>query len=244
MTTGEKLQSLRKQNNYTQEELAEIMNVSRQSISKWESDVAFPETEKLITLSKLYHCSIDYLLNPDNDDVGQSVNAQKSNNKASYNKRRLPLILITLGTHLITLLLYFMTWFDGTYTLYTLTIVSGQYIRSPGPTAKFATNFYSLFDINGDLFVNAQAIKVFAIIMFALLILIVIVSVIYLFINKKAFTKIIRIANCGYLVLFTILMLLTIGPGLGWHVASGTAYSLGVLLVLVQYVIKPIRVTI
>ena len=51
MTTGEKLQKLRKDNNYTQEELADIMNVSRQSISKWESDVAFPETEKLIALS-------------------------------------------------------------------------------------------------------------------------------------------------------------------------------------------------
>ena len=63
MTIGEKLQQLRKDSNYTQEELADIMNVSRQSISKWESDVAFPETEKLITLSKLYQCSIDYLLN-------------------------------------------------------------------------------------------------------------------------------------------------------------------------------------
>ena len=58
MTTGEKLSKLRKENEYTQEELAEIMSVSRQSISKWESDVAFPETEKLVTLSKLYHCSI------------------------------------------------------------------------------------------------------------------------------------------------------------------------------------------
>ena len=47
MTTGEKLQNLRKENNYTQEELADILGVSRQSISKWESDVAFPETDKL-----------------------------------------------------------------------------------------------------------------------------------------------------------------------------------------------------
>ena len=43
MTTGEKLSSLRKQNNYTQEELADMMNVSRQSVSRWESDIAFPE---------------------------------------------------------------------------------------------------------------------------------------------------------------------------------------------------------
>ena len=67
MTTGEKLQKLRKEGGYTQEELADIMSVSRQSISKWESDIAFPETEKIIALSKLYHCSTDYLLNNDNN---------------------------------------------------------------------------------------------------------------------------------------------------------------------------------
>ena len=63
MTTGEKLQNLRKEKNYTQEELADILSVSRQSISKWESDIAFPETDKLITLAKLYNCTVDYLLN-------------------------------------------------------------------------------------------------------------------------------------------------------------------------------------
>lgn len=62
MTTGEKLASLRKQNNYTQEQLASLLEVSRQSISKWESDLAYPETEKLIRISKLYGCSLDYLL--------------------------------------------------------------------------------------------------------------------------------------------------------------------------------------
>ena len=62
MTFGEKLAKLRKENNYTQEQLADKLDVSRQSVSKWESDVAYPETDKLIKLSKLFHCSIDYLL--------------------------------------------------------------------------------------------------------------------------------------------------------------------------------------
>ena len=65
MTFGEKLSNLRKEQNYTQEQLADILGVSRQSISKWESDIAFPETEKLIKMSKLFSCSIDYLLNDD-----------------------------------------------------------------------------------------------------------------------------------------------------------------------------------
>ncbi|MDE7395872.1 MAG: helix-turn-helix domain-containing protein [Clostridiales bacterium] len=62
MTLGEKLVKLRKENNYTQEELSEILGVSRQAISRWESDAAYPETDTLIHLGELYGCSMDYLL--------------------------------------------------------------------------------------------------------------------------------------------------------------------------------------
>lgn len=63
MTTGEKIAILRKKKNLTQEQLAEVLGVARQSVSRWEMDVAFPETEKLIKLGKLLDCSIDFLLN-------------------------------------------------------------------------------------------------------------------------------------------------------------------------------------
>lgn len=62
MTLGEKLSKLRKENNMTQEQLADTLGVSRQSISKWESDVAYPETDKLIHMSEMFRCSLDYLL--------------------------------------------------------------------------------------------------------------------------------------------------------------------------------------
>lgn len=62
MTFGEKLSKLRKENNYTQEQLADILCVSRQSVSKWESNMAYPETDKLICLARLFECSTDYLL--------------------------------------------------------------------------------------------------------------------------------------------------------------------------------------
>ncbi len=65
MTLGEKLSKLRKEYSYTQEQLADILGVSRQSISKWESDLAYPETDKLIKMGKLFECSMDYLLNED-----------------------------------------------------------------------------------------------------------------------------------------------------------------------------------
>ncbi|MBR6764093.1 MAG: helix-turn-helix transcriptional regulator [Clostridia bacterium] len=62
MTLGEKIASERRKLNYTQEQLAQLLGVSRQSVSKWESDLAYPETEKLIQLGKLFDCSMDYLL--------------------------------------------------------------------------------------------------------------------------------------------------------------------------------------
>lgn len=62
MTLGEKLAKGRKEKNITQEQLADYLGVSRQSISKWESDIAYPETDKLVRISELFDCSLDYLL--------------------------------------------------------------------------------------------------------------------------------------------------------------------------------------
>ena len=62
MKLSEKIIELRKAHRMTQEELASICNVSRQSISKWEADIALPETENLLLLSEIFHVSIDVLL--------------------------------------------------------------------------------------------------------------------------------------------------------------------------------------
>ncbi len=62
MKLSEKIQYLRKEKGYTQEELAELCSVSRQSITKWESDISLPEIEKVIILSKLFGVTIDVLL--------------------------------------------------------------------------------------------------------------------------------------------------------------------------------------
>ncbi len=105
MTLGDKLSKLRKQNNYTQEQLADILGVSRQSISKWESDASYPETEKLIQLSDMYHCSLDYLLRDEieSDDCNQSersVNLEKHfyYEKTSEKKiRGIPLWHVNIG---------------------------------------------------------------------------------------------------------------------------------------------------
>lgn len=67
MSFGENLKTVRKQRNVTQEQLAEMLDVSRQAISKWESDSGYPETEKLVLLSQKLDVSIDYLLNDESN---------------------------------------------------------------------------------------------------------------------------------------------------------------------------------
>lgn len=62
MKLSEKITELRKANGMTQEELADICSVSRQSISKWEADIALPEVEKLLLLGEVFHVSMDVLL--------------------------------------------------------------------------------------------------------------------------------------------------------------------------------------
>jgi len=63
MSFGNNLREIRKQRGITQEALAERLGVSRQAISKWESDSGYPETEKLIAISEELSISLDYLLN-------------------------------------------------------------------------------------------------------------------------------------------------------------------------------------
>lgn len=62
MTLGQRIQELRKQKNLSQEALGEAMGVSRQAISKWESDITIPEVDKLIAMSKQFGVSVGVLL--------------------------------------------------------------------------------------------------------------------------------------------------------------------------------------
>ena len=62
MNFSDKLQKIRKEHNITQEGLADKLNVSRQAVSKWESGQAYPDTEKLIQISKIFNVSLDELI--------------------------------------------------------------------------------------------------------------------------------------------------------------------------------------
>lgn len=65
MCFAENLQFLRKQKNITQEQLAEQLEVSRQSVSKWESGASYPEMDKLMQICSMFHCGMDTLMRGD-----------------------------------------------------------------------------------------------------------------------------------------------------------------------------------
>lgn len=78
MSFADNLQSIRKEKRLSQEELAERIGVSRQAISKWEQGSGYPETEKLLVLSRELNVSIDYLM------LGETRTAD-NNKSASHN---------------------------------------------------------------------------------------------------------------------------------------------------------------
>lgn len=80
MGLGENLQFLRKKDNITQEQLAERLEVSRQSVSKWESDAAYPEMDKILQICELFHVTMD-------DLVRNDVSLLYIEDKADYDKQ-------------------------------------------------------------------------------------------------------------------------------------------------------------
>ena len=71
MTFGEKLKALRKEHGYSQEEFAQHLDVSRQAVSKWESDRGTPETKKLLQISTIFGVTLDYLLKDEHTEDNQ-----------------------------------------------------------------------------------------------------------------------------------------------------------------------------
>ncbi len=72
MTTGQKIAQQRKKRALTQGALAEELGVTRQAVSKWEADAALPDADKLVRLSELFGCTVDYLLKNREEDPAPS----------------------------------------------------------------------------------------------------------------------------------------------------------------------------
>lgn len=82
MNLSDNLKKIRKEHNLSQEDLAEKLGVSRQSVSKWESNLAYPEMDKMIQLCKMFNLNMDELLN---QDIKETKDRETRKNK--FNKQ-------------------------------------------------------------------------------------------------------------------------------------------------------------
>ena len=73
MSIGEKIAALRKKANLTQEELADVLNVTRQSVSRWEAGEAYPDMNKIGKLADILGTNCDYLLRNDVTSDGEKI---------------------------------------------------------------------------------------------------------------------------------------------------------------------------
>ncbi len=73
MTFGQKIKKLRNDAGLTQKDLANKMNVSFQTVSKWESDLNEPDIASIKELSKFFNCSFEYLLNDEEEEIKEEV---------------------------------------------------------------------------------------------------------------------------------------------------------------------------
>ena len=87
MKFGENLKKVRKNKKMSQEQLAEKVNVSRQSISKWETGEAYPEMNNILQLCKIFNCKINDLIHTDMSDIS-SLDEEIIMNVVKFNEKK------------------------------------------------------------------------------------------------------------------------------------------------------------
>ena len=95
MKLPDKIIKLRKENGWSQEELAEKLDVSRQAISRWENGTALPDAQNVLQISKLFNVTTDYLLNDDYEsdrDIPVVQNAKQETEDLFSKKKQQHLI--------------------------------------------------------------------------------------------------------------------------------------------------------
>ena len=115
MNFSEKLLTLRKANNLTQEQLAEKLDVSRQSISKWESEQATPELEKIVAISAIFNVTTDYLLKSSEiDDLSVKTEVlEKQQQLMLVREQKQHLIFECIMYALAVYMIFFALYFIG-----------------------------------------------------------------------------------------------------------------------------------
>ena len=86
MSLGERLYELRKSKNLSQEEVADKLNVTRQTVSKWETDESKPDFDKIVPICELYNINSEELLTGKKEETEENVAATKENKELKRKK--------------------------------------------------------------------------------------------------------------------------------------------------------------
>ncbi|WP_294787838.1 helix-turn-helix transcriptional regulator [uncultured Eubacterium sp.] len=122
---GEKIRHLRLHSKMSQEELADKLAVSRQTISKWETGVCLPDTEKIVKICQLFNCSSDTLLN-DNISLNTMALSEKTIN-AKNSKYKFIMALIIAESILLVTIIFASQFIPSKKTIIQNTNVSNEY---------------------------------------------------------------------------------------------------------------------
>ena len=109
MQVGKQIQHYRKEKNLSQDELAEIIFVSRQSISNWERGATYPDIQNLLLLSKVFEVSLDQLIKGDVETMKQIIHDQEF---MRYQKDAVFFTILLIGSPIIMIpLILYLEWF-------------------------------------------------------------------------------------------------------------------------------------
>jgi len=97
MSLGENIYKLRTENNMSQMDLAEKLEVSRQSVSKWETDASVPDLDKLLKLSSLFNVTLDELVNGDKREPPPALEVGPTPRETGRGRKVAGLILLCAG---------------------------------------------------------------------------------------------------------------------------------------------------
>ena len=163
------LQKLRKRENMSQEALAEKLDVTRQSVSKWESGASYPEMDKLISICKIFNVDMDTLVNGDVDidslDKESSINTKDILDKFNTLMKKIVCLFESMSfkeiiEFLVTVFLLILIILVGTIPKYIIENLIGtnllEGITYVGPTLN------TLFRLIVDILYSVFAIVIFA----------------------------------------------------------------------------------
>ena len=112
MTIGIRIRTLRKQLNYSQEYVAERLDVTRQAVSKWEKDLTSPDTDNIIQLAKLLNSTVEYIAS------GKKENFDfNRDEKHKLSKKQKKIIILVISILLFLIISISIVWYIHTRTV-------------------------------------------------------------------------------------------------------------------------------